>query len=472
MNEKLIYYDQINIKYSDALAVILLALVTFLLAGVSYIFSNYDEFSFCSSLVLFISGIAITRTAKKYGLIFSFSTWINYLILYIIVSYVVFMWLWFIPLRELGDLRTAMQMPEYQDANYYDYLAELAAKLPFTEWPAIINATWLSQGVISYLAFIYKYFGISQFNYLFINIILGYLSVIFLQGIISSNGRDFGMLALFMPYTLYYNITPGKEVLTNVVVFSILYFYFKIRNSMNSHIFTNSILIIMPLFLLALIRFNALIMVLVVVASYSLFHAKNRFKLILKFGLAGSIALALFYAFGLLDLFYQITDIDSHASQMVLRLQNSEPGSIKFVLATMLTSDNFFINTLLAPIRVFIWMLAPFPFLNILDLTQSILFDNSYTTFRSGEALARSISSLVMVYFLYKFSIFARSSKIIIDNSSNYILFSALTFSLILSTTNFIEGARYRTIIEPLIACWLLFILDRFKSDAHVKISN
>ena len=168
------------------------------------------------------------------------------------------------------------------------------------------------------------------------------------------------------------------------------------------------------------------------------------------------LVLFLFYI-GLNEIIFIIFDINSYMSQLDLRLQNTDTGGLKYKLAVALTSENLFINLLLAPFRMIFWLVAPFPFLNLLDLANKLFSGDNYAVFRSAEVLARTLSSLIMVYFcirvLYVYSTgkFRQMTK-----SANFLLFILIGFALILSTTNFIEGARYRTLIEPLAICWIL----------------
>jgi hypothetical protein len=302
----------------------------------------------------------------------------------------------------------------------------------------------------------------------FINILLGYLSVIFIQGIVATPSRkDVAIPVLFIPFVLYYNITPGKEVLTNVLAYSNLYFLFLAWNRRDRISPGFIFVILMLVIILGLIRVNAALMIISVFAIYCFMHSASKIWLLLRFGFIGLAAFYLFHLLGLSDLIALITDIDSHVSQLDLRLQNTEAGSFKHTLATALTSDNFIVNLILAPFRMLIWLVAPFPFVDIYGLLQSILSSDHYTVFRAGEALARYFSSLIMVYFCFKVFRFVATYRYSITSSSaKYLLIVTLGFTLILSTTNFVEGARYRTIIEPLAICWLLMVRRQNSSIA------
>ena len=457
------YLQRLYKKNGNLIAVSAFSLVSVFLGFVSYLIEKKEIFGFSSIIIFFMSGVAITGIARRKKLVTSFSKWMYGLIAYTITSYIVFVWFWYFPLASLGDLRTATQIPEYQDANYYDYLAYLASVANYSDWLPILSATWLSQGVVAYLGVIYKYFGTSQFNFVFINILLGYLSVIYIQGIVSTPGRkDVAIPALFIPFVLYYNVTPGKEVLTNVLSYATLYFIFLAWNRRGRIDIGLIIVILMHIIILALIRVNAALMIIGVFAIYCFVHAENIIKLIFGFSLFGLAALYAFQLIGLSDLFLLIADMDVHMSQLDLRLRNSEVGGLKYTLATTLTSDNYIVNIILAPFRMIIWLVAPFPFVNLDGLLQSIFSSDHYTIFRAGEGLARSFSSLIMVCFCFKVIRFLAMYRHRTASSSvNFLLFMALGFTLILSTTNFVEGARYRTIIEPLAICWMLMVRRR-----------
>lgn len=446
------------------------ALNSLILGAISSYFDETGNFSFKSVILSFALGISINVFASRNKIIFNFAKWTLNLCIYMLMSYIIFLWFWYFPLYSLGDLRTATQMAEYQDANYYDYLAELASLSNYSDWLAIINATWLSQGVVAYLAIIYKYLGVSQFNYFFINIILGYFSIIFIQAIISiSIKRDIANIALLIPFVVYYNVTPGKEVLTNLFTYSTLYYLFLAWNKRLNVGFDYVILFILVI-LLALVRLNAGIMVVGVFAAYCFVYSLNKKAIFFKSILIGIIALYIFYLIGLIELVMSILDFATIMSQYDLRLENTDSNSIKYILATSLTSGNFILNLLMSPLRMIIWLVAPFPFLEIYELLQQIFSDNKYNVFRAGEALSRSLSSLIMVYFCVMFfNYFIKNDKKIHCESANYLLIVSLGFTFVLSTSNFIEGARYRVIIEPLAICWVLLIKNmQEKNDIKV----
>jgi hypothetical protein len=447
----------ISRKYSGVISILAFGLAVLFFATTSFYVATNGNFGFYSAFILFLGGTTVTIISKKNNILMSFEKWMLGLTVYSLVSYLVFLWFWYLPLASLGDLRTPTQMPEYQDANYYDYLAALASEAPYSDWPGIINATWLSQGVVSYLALIYKYFGTSQLNYIFFNIFFGYLSALFIQGIVVQHRNDNTVLILFAPFVLYYSITPGKEVLTNVVTYAFLYFSFVTWNQKSGVVLSRILVLILLIVLLGLIRINAALMVLLVTAIYFFLQTSGKTKFAFKLVLLSVPLLVLTHLLGLNDLLYLISNIDTHLSMLDLRLESTEVGGLKHTVARTFTSENFMINIALAPARAIIWLFAPFPFLDLLALLHSVFFEDNYVVFRAGEALCRSLSSLLMVYFCCKvFAFYFFDKKSFASQSMNFILFVTCGFTLILSTTNFVEGARYRTIIEPLAICWLL----------------
>ncbi len=407
-------------------------------------------------LLIFVS-VGATRYAARRGLIHSFSTWIFALTAYIILSYVVFIFFWYIPLVGLDSLRTATQLPEYQDANFYDYMAVVAARSPFSEWPGIINSTWLSQGVISYLGLIYKIFGISAFNFLNLNILLAYLSSLLLQSLIKSGQRAAGLAAIISPFSIYYFITPGKEVLTNFLVIAVLYLFYS-RMSLKARLsFRVVIMFAGSLFLLIVVRVNAALMVVITLCLYVFFNSDKKLVLTTKVFviLAGFFSALLWLGF--YEIIIMLLDFNLVVDGLNIRLENAGASGIKHALGTGLISDNLLIHAALAPLRAIVWVLAPLPIVDIYGLIEEVIYGSPYSVFRSGESLMRVLSSALMLWFVarFAFEFFVRGFNVF-SGRRGFVLFCALCFVLILSSTQFIEGARYRTVVEPLALCWIL----------------
>jgi hypothetical protein len=459
-----------NFLKNDLFSVIFFLIVVISVSILGFIISSEIGFSFLPYAVLFFGGIYITYLGFKYYYLRSFSKWLNCLSAYTIFIFLIFIFFWYLPLRNLGDLQTSQQLPDYQDANYYDYLADLAAESPFSEWGTILNSTWLSQGIITYLALIYKLFGVSQFNYLPLNILLGYISVISIQSIIVSSKNDNLKGLLFLPFVAYYFVTPGKEVLTNSLTYFTLCLFWNLRTQRSSRVGLKKFVVVVSLLSLGLIRLNAMFLTILFLIIYSLIHSQRKVFMFVKSICYLFIIFSILFFFNLHELIFSIIDADSHISQFNIRLQNVQTDSIKLFLSTALTNENILLNMALSPLRMLVWLIAPFPFLGFGQHLADIITGGYYQIFRAGEMLARSLSTLIiLVTFILSKNKFLFVRQIFQDNGPNFIFLAGLIFSVVLSTTNFIEGARYRTFVEPLFYGVALFLLHKnknFKKDA------
>jgi hypothetical protein len=442
------------------IALTCLVLVLFVGALTSYILDSDVGPPIFASFFALVAGILSTYFSYRNGTIDNFGGWALGFTVYVALSYLVFIFLWFAPLTELGALRTPSQMPEYQDANFYDYIATVAAEAPLAEWADIVNSTWLSQGVISYLASIYSLFGVSAFNFFLINLILGYGSALFLQGLIGAESRLAGLAAIFSPFVLYYLCTPGKEVLTNFMVLLILLHFYSTLFLKNNFSYLRILKLIAFLLVLAIIRVNAALMVIAVLGLYLFFNSTNKIRLLLGASAFLSVFFGALYFSGFYEVVLALLEFNTYFDAFNLRLENVEAGSVKYLLGTALTNENPFIHAALFPFRTVVWLVAPLPAVNIYDLFRDVLFGSAYSRFRAGEALMRVASSLGMLSFIiFAVREFLRHGKAVFCQRRGFILFCAIGFAVILSSTQFIEGARYRTVVEPLAFCWLVSII-------------
>jgi len=123
--------------------------------------------------------------------------------------------LWHFPLLDLGSLLTPDQDENFNDQNFYLYVAsKVCAMKIWTEDD--ITVTWSATGVIGYLTYGCKTFG-SVYFYLLANPVmtaLGLLAVLWSSSKVGLRPKPELMGILALPYTWLTLATPGKECLS------------------------------------------------------------------------------------------------------------------------------------------------------------------------------------------------------------------------------------------------------------------
>ncbi len=476
---RVLSFTSLFIIMNSAISAIVLFSITIMSASI-FISSLSEDFNPIVALIFIFSGIYVTYTASRHQLINSFKSWIHALNFYTVISIFIFLLFWYFPLSELGKLTTAGQLSEYQDANYYDYLAHLAYDKPLKDWLSISGATWLSQGVVLYLTSIYSLFGASQFNYLFVNILLGFTSLIFLEGIANSNRfsnysqkfkkKSYVFISLFSPYILYYNITPGKEVLNNFTLFFLMFLIFQYLNKNKANI----PLILVSFILLGFIRLHSLIIILAIITAYilafkirmlksisftlTIFFILFLFLLLVNFISSRIIGINIFEFMKLLS--FDSTIDGSHAV-----IERYEAG-VKSQIAILLISSNPILHFLLSPLRILVWLFSPFPFVvePVFSFFSAIFSGDAYSRFRNLD-IFRLIDSLILLFMLFKLipkAIMRR--RLYYGEATRFLFWIGLALSLFL-TLRPVENARYRVLVEPIILTWSMLFLHECSVD-------
>lgn len=478
--------NYLRTKQRGSLSAIVLFSITVMSASI-FISSLSEDFNPIIALIFIFSGIYITYTASRHQLIHSFRSWINALNLYTIISILVFLFFWYLPLSELGKLTTATQLPEYQDANYYDHLAHLAHDKPLKEWLNISGATWLSQGVVIYLTSIYRLFGASQFNYLFVNILLNFTSLIFLEGIANSNKfsnysqisekKSHVFISLFLPFIVYYSITPGKEVLNNFTLYLLMFLVFQFLNNKK----VNIISVLASIILLGIVRLHSLVIIFAIISGYILAFKIKMLKSV-RFVLATVFVLFLFFLIinfissrfvgvSIFE-FINLLSFDSTIDGVYEVVDRYETG-LKSQIAIFVTSKNPILHFLLSPFRILIWLLSPLPFVvdPVFSFFSSIFSGDSYSRFRSLE-IFRLIDSLTLVFISFRLipKVIVRR-RLYYGEATRFLFWVGLALSVFL-TLRIVEAARYRVLVEPIILTWAMLFLHECSVDRRLMMTR
>lgn len=351
-----------------------------------------------------------------------------------------YLFFWYDPLIDSDSLVTTTQLPELTDSNYYLYLSESISK---NLWQNLYlaNSTWLSQGVVLYGTFIYVIFGVYPIFITFINSIL---FIVLTSKFIKSydlkveNGF-FILLMIISPFTLSYFSILSKEILS---VAGLLWFF---SNYIKSSTFKS---LFMPSFFLLVIRPN---LALILFFCFFIYNFRRNFILIILSVIVFFLSIDLFQ-----NLFEAYGSITTILDRNIGALANKN-SAIKELIFNLVIHDSVFLNIIFSPLRALIWIISPFPLLEIPILQ---IFDNSeLIKFGSRLTAARSISTIFVVLSII-YMIFNIKS---IPKKLNFLVFFLVITVFTISFNSFFEGARYRIIIEP----FLFFILAVMNLKNH-----
>lgn len=359
----------------------------------------------------------------------------------LILSYLFF---WYYPLAEAGLLITTSQRPELTDSNYYLYLSEIISN-DISENFYLANSTWLSQGVVLYGAFIYFLFGAHPIFITFINSILfTFLISKFLNSYnFKIENGFFIFLMIVSPFTLSYFSILSKELLS---VVGLLWFF---SNYINSSTFRN---LVLPSLFLLIVRPN---LALILFFCFFIYNFRKNFIL---------IVFSVIILFLMIDSFQNL--FEAYGSISIILERNigalaNKNSAIKELIFNLVIYDSVFLNIIFSPLRALIWIVSPFP---ILDIPILQIFDNSeLIKFGSRLSAARSISTIFIVLSL----IYITLNIKLIPKKLNFLVFFLVITVFLISFNSFFEGARYRVILEP-----FLFFIPAIISLKNKNISK
>jgi hypothetical protein len=415
---------------------------------------------------IYLSGLLFILWYKNQRLIENENLWIVLFSVKISLSYLLLTFFWVMPLESNGFLRTSVQDALVTDANYYDYAALEIAKSGLSNNIDLFFSTWLSFGVITYLYLIYATLGQSILYVILVNSVLILWAVLLLGATVAkvypekSHNAIHNRLAFIMllPYGAYYDASPSKEPLTILAICLFIYYLADLINQPKVKLWSSfGWKLLLGFIFTMLIRPNLAILILI--PTFILLW--NKIK---RINLLFSIVLILVLLYGFIELsvgfsaFYNaFTDYEklSAIRNSSIELVTNNEG-VKGVIATNLAPDNLSKLVFLAPIRFLIWFLLPFPFImpNWIDvLNMPILLHSDWNTFfRLPETVLRMMSTWIIILFIPVFiKIIAKTY-----NKSEYkfllkiFLVFFIVLTLALSSYNFINGGRYRVVLEPL----------------------
>lgn len=422
--------------------------------------------TFCIFTSLYTIGTASILWFRKKKLIENINLWILVFSIKIVVSIIILSLFWLLPLEANGLLRTPVQDPLVTDANYYDYAAMEMAKNGFSNSIDLLFSTWLSFGVIAYLYGIYMILGKSILYVVLTNVILILWAALLLRATVkklySGDEKDIGhnriAFIMLLPYGIYYDASPSKESLTIFTICLFLYFLANLIKHPNVKFKSYSGLKLLIAFVLVMFVRPNLAVLILIPTFIILWKYINKFNLMLSAVLIFSLLYSFIeFSVGFSSFYNAFTDFEkiSEVRNSTIELVTNNQG-IKSAIANYFAPDTTIKTLLGAPIRFLIWLLLPFPFIlpdweAIFNMPNFLLSDwNAY--FRLPEYVLRLMSTWLIIFLLPVFTkTLLRFYRGLIPNTAlKLLLVFFVVLTLALSTYNFINGGRYRVVVEPL----------------------
>lgn len=405
---------------------------------------------FTCSTILYI---LIKRLSKKHSSISI--NWFYVFQLKLIISLVLAAFFLFLPLGK--DVSTVDQNANLIDATYYNYLAKTLANKGIFNNLDLAYSGWQTGGIAIITGIIYFTFSSSTLTIIIVNSFLVTLSSILIFSlanenfIIKKNIYPLFFLLPFLPMESSYDVVPSKEVHSIFFIVGLLYLTFQLIKKQN---ILNWILILISCYLLFLIRFNLLISFIFYGVLFLFFFRASIKKIMVSLGLAAFIVFLSTSVNSIGNIVFRYLDFGIINEMIDAKEINS--GLKKIIIDTFsATSLPKMIGFL--PIRAIIFLFLPFPILlfsptYITDLIQfrSIQGDEYFWFHFYVEGSAKLDSFFMLIAFPF-FILFLFKLKHNIKDSYGYFFLFFFVFMLLsLSTFNFVEGTRYRALIEPL----------------------
>ena len=434
-------------------------------------------------LCVFILGVGIIHWGKRVGIVHSRIDWIVAFIAKITVSFLITSLLWAAPLTRLGLLRSPDVFDGAQDSHLYDYQAVLAAEDGLANSFETLSFSWLSFGVVGYIAAIYSVFGVSVLYPSMFNALMSLTGFIGLTGVIITLDRDrpgwqwlrWGML---IPFLSYYDATPAKEPLTNAFYYLTLYFI--VRIIMERGVLIRNVLGAMSgILVLSMVRPNVAFLLLLTNMVFLIRTTKIKgfvFIGVMITIVLGSLAFTsdiqafLFKALFNPSKWFEVLDLNFSARQEV------GDNILKLSVGDFLVPRNLINLLMYAPIRMIIWLLLPYPFIfpdfSVLSQLPTLLTTEPINFFRIGADLPALASTWLIIFFspymLASLPLSLLKWKKQVSYGYVILFINLLIPALVISNLMFIMGRRYRTLLEPLLLVFTIWGLCYGRPEKYI----
>jgi len=406
-------------------------------------------------------GVVLIEAGARLGYVSSRRAWLFAFLLKLTLSFLITSYLWAEPLTKLGLLRVPEAVPFVQDSNLYDYQALQAVQNGFRL--EFLSFTWQSFGVVTYLASIYKIFGVSVWYVSLSNTLLSLGGVLALAGILTTidpaHRRQWQWVrfAMLIPYVAYYDATPAKEPLTFGLFYFTLLFMLRLITR-QGRAGRNTLLVLLGLAALTLVRPNVALLLLI----------PNLLVLTLRLGVRRGLVMlsvALLLVVGLISLtgnlprlLYNYFSPDAWLASLANFWAQRQAGGdspLKLAVGNLLLPRTLAGLVLLSPVRVVVWFFLPYPLImpdwNTLFNLRQLAVSDTPAYFLFGADLPALLSTWLLIGLspFLAAAVFARRTWR--SPGFQLILFNLFFILLVISNLQFIMGRRYRTLLEPLI---------------------
>lgn len=297
---------------------------------------------------------------------------------------------WYVPLDNIGSIKTIEQDPNFSDSNYYLYWAT-----EFCQNPEIgvdeLNKTWSSSGIIGYLTYGCRLFN-TEFFYIILNPFIFVMGIFIykysLKNYIDINKIGFKYLIL-LPYTCLIIASPGKEVIS-------IFGYMEVITGLslltiNKKKLGAYLLIFCGLLILYMNRPHEMGMVMIFSILWLLGFFKNWYRIII-------IGITLIYGAD-----YLLSNFDFGLNIKSLNDENLWSGdssgklyNIDF-LSQILHSNNIIVHALLGPLRIILVIFSPL----ISLISWGYETDFNYYLYRD---LSQKLRIFDLIFIIYVFS--------------------------------------------------------------------
>lgn len=370
------------------------------------------------------------------------------------VSLVLAAFFLFLPLGK--DVSTTQQYPPLIDATFYNYLAKVLAHDGILNNIDLAYSGWQTGGIAIVTGIIYTVFSSSTLTIIIVNSLLITFSCLLIFILAKSifktqNVQTFFFLLPFLPMESSYDIVPSKEVFSVFFIVSLLYLTFLLVKKQN---ILNWVLVLICCFLLFLMRFNLLVSLFFYAILFLFFFRASVKKILLSLGLTSLVVFLSLSVGSVGNIVFRYLDFG--IINAMIDIKDTNNGLKKIIIDTFAaTSLPKMIGFL--PIRALIFLFLPFPillfapsYINDLIQLKSIHTDSYFWFHFYIEGSAKLDAFFMLIAFPFFILFLSQLKQNIQDSYGYFFLFFFVFMLLSLSTFNFVEGTRYRALIEPL----------------------
>ncbi|MDI9364550.1 MAG: hypothetical protein QM541_06345 [Flavobacterium sp.] len=420
------------------------------------VFFPYDrvevfKVGFCYIVASFIF-LLILNTLQKKNSFISYK-WYYIFQLKLFVTILCAVLFFFIPLG--NNIATTTQDSRLIDSTYYNSIAKILATDGIIKNLELAYSGWQTGGITVVVGFLYTIFSHSTLTIIIVNsfsISTGALLcyVLAKKAINSNINQKLFYFFPFLPIESFYDMSPSKEPFSLILLYAILYFLYSLHDKIKWY---NLAGLAMSVTLLYMVRLNLLAAVIGAFLLYKAFYNISLKNMVLVIIVALLTGFILIYSNSLEYLATPYLDLEGVGRQIEQKEAND---GLKALIINTFAATSVFSLIAYLPIRAIVWMFLPFPFLFFSSkyfselFTSNLLNTDPFFWFHFFVDACSKVDSFIMILSFPFFLHFLFNMKLLIKTNFGFfivIFFFFLLFTL--STYSFIEGTRYRSVLEP-----------------------